>query len=108
MLPTYGDLVSVKRPAPAEDKYGDSVPGSPTTLGPFPAHVQPAGSSESREPGRERSVRSYRVWLDGGVDVRATDKLVWKGLELEIDGEPDRWDTDLISYVELRASYGRG
>jgi head-tail adaptor len=93
LLPIVTDLVTIVRAVKALG-YGNAITldwGAGAARATVEANVQPAGSSEATDGGRDRIIRRIRVWLHAGTDVAATDRIEWKGNAYEVDGEPDRW-----------------
>lgn len=93
MLPIVTDLVTIVRAVKAVG-YGNAITldwGPAASRATVEANVQPAGTSEATDGGRDRVTRRIRVFLHAGTDVVATDRIEWGGAAWEVDGEPERW-----------------
>lgn len=86
------DTVEIIRPA-KKNAFGDPTgpPAAPRRV--TGCSVQPASSSEQTDQ-RDTVTTSWRVFLPGGTDLAATDRVRWNGAEYEVIGEPDRWAPD--------------
>lgn len=60
-------------------------------------NIQPASQMESTDPTRTAVVTGWRVQSEPGTapDIRAADRLEWRGLTLEVDGEVGEWPDPL-------------
>ncbi|WP_433268166.1 hypothetical protein ACQPZF_03535 [Actinosynnema sp. CS-041913] len=98
-------------PNPVTDAYGNPTPE--LDYGPDAArrvmwgNLQSAGSSEAAEPGRRPVVTAWRLFSIEPVTAR--QRIEWRGLVLEVDGEPDRFEPrfGLVSY-ETRLKHVQG
>lgn len=63
--------------------------------------VQPQSSTENVS-GREEVISTYRVFLPGSVALKATDRLLFGDLVLEVDGAPEFWPSPFggIDHIE--------
>ena len=85
------DIVQIVRPG-AKDRFGDRPAGeAPRQVD--GCSVQP-GSSSEQEDQRTTVTTTWRAFLPGGTDLRATDRLIWDGRTFEVVGEPDVWTID--------------
>jgi hypothetical protein len=79
---------------PVTDAYDNPVPD--LDYGPAAArrvawgHLQPAGSTESAEPGRRPVVTAWRLFSIEPVTAR--ERVEWQGQVLDVDGEPDQFE----------------
>ena len=85
--------------------YPDPVDAA-TVRGSF----QPQSSSENTS-GREQVLTTYRVFLDGDVALKATDRLLSHDLLVEVEGEPQRWPDPFgagVHHIEANAEIVTG
>lgn len=82
--------ITVIRP-PARDKNGDPVPGSGTQVDVDGCSVQPRQSTEATDL-RNTVTTGLIAFIPPGVEVKATDRIVHKGVTYAVDGEPADWD----------------
>jgi hypothetical protein len=71
---------------------------------------QPQSSSENTS-GKDQVVTTYRVFLDGDVALKPTDRLLSRGVLVEVQGEPQRWPdpfSDGIHHIEANAEIVTG
>lgn len=77
----YPERVTFLRAPLVSGPYGLSRDWSAATaVGGFMASVQPANSDANRYPDegdRETAVTTYRVFVKGGAEVLASDRMVW-------------------------------
>lgn len=112
MLPSFcRDSVTVKR-AQLVDKRGTRVAdwdgAVEFTLG--GCSVQPTDSTRDFD-GRELSVsQSWSLYAPPGSDLKAGDRIEWRGMSFEIDGAPMPWEspTGRASHVWARLSEWSG
>lgn len=87
-----GHTATIVRPV-GYDQHGDPLPGDPTETTVTGSSMQPAGSAEDTD-GRD-TVNSRWTWFaPPGTDLRATDRVRWRGHMYEVDGDPQPWDDD--------------
>jgi hypothetical protein len=74
------------------DAFGNVIPGRPGGTSPVTCRgvVMPGASQESRDAGRTRDqvVTGYQAYLEGEVPISSSARLVWRGLDLEVVGNP--------------------
>jgi hypothetical protein len=103
------DSVVRRRTALVDDKYGDPTPTGTTTDVTYDCHAQQVNSAKSRDdPGRKSKRTGWHFWFEPDVDILATDTLVFRGVVLEINGDPNHWNALGFAYVELEAFAQRG
>lgn len=103
------DTVIRRRPGVVVDQYGDLTPSGTPTEVTYPCHAQRMLTTKSREdPGRRLKRTRWHFWFEPDVDIVASDTLVFRDVELEIDGDPNHWDALGFAYVELEAFAQRG
>jgi head-tail adaptor len=85
------DTVERLRPAPVGDGYGNNRPDwtSPATVT-LPAEVQPMSGDEDLAD-QNRTTTRWRLFLNAGADIVATDRIRWDGRLFEVDGDVERW-----------------
>ncbi|MER6236537.1 hypothetical protein ABT185_10785 [Streptomyces clavifer] len=70
--------------------------------------VEPAGSSENRD-NRDQVVTTYLVRLPPGTAVALRDRLEWRGVTLEVTGDPLPWlGLAALDHLQLTATRYRG
>lgn len=83
----------VLTPVATVDEYGNPVPrldyGPGASLRTVYAHVQPISSAEHAEPGRSPVLSRWRVFTRSPIG--AHERIEWRGLVLEVDGQPLSW-----------------
>lgn len=83
----------VVNPVEVSDAYDNPVPelhyGSAASLRTVYAHVQPISSTEHAEPGRTPVITRWRVFTRSPIG--AHERVEWRGLVLEVDGQPLEW-----------------
>lgn len=92
-----GDVITVIRAA------GHSADGDPTgtaaEVDVEGCYVQPrsspggGGSSTETLGGRDTVVTGLIAFVPAGADIRATDRIRWKGDLYEVDGDDADWST---------------
>ena len=111
-LPTELVTVLAVGTDPITDELGNVIPGSGEMEEiDLLAAVMPSRTNEVRDLAtREQVVTAYRVYFDGRAMVAATSRLRWRGLVLEIVGDPEWWPDGLggIDHTELTAVVARG
>lgn len=99
------DKVNIVRAPLTTDAHGNQVRDWPSATRQFDvaADVQPATTTEQTD-GRQTTLTRWRVFLPASMDVLVTDRLEWRGLIFEVDGEPERWyRRGAAHHVELLA-----
>lgn len=73
------------------DDRGNPLPS--TTVGPFPAQVNPIRSSESIENGFNPMTSFYRLVIGktAGKQLTYTSKVTWHGRVFEVQGDVEPW-----------------
>lgn len=89
-----GDLgnhtVTVIQP-PAEDQYGDPLPGSGSEADVEGCYFQPGPSSEQTD--QRDTVTSLPVlFAPPGAGIRPNSRIRFRGVLYQIDGKPADWD----------------
>lgn len=105
-LPFTTTTVDLYPPAaPTTDSFGDEVRAFDDPVTGVPAVVEPDGTDKRRgEPGHEHVTGRYRVFLNLGVTITADYRIRWGGIDLELDGEPQRRPSPFGgSHIEVRA-----
>jgi len=51
---------------------------------------QPLSSTED-VVAQQRTESTHRAFMPAGADVLATDRLRYRGIDYQVDGEPERW-----------------
>ena len=92
-----GETITLRRmrPTGTRDVYGALVmaPHDETVAGTV---IYPQSSSEVAQ-GQERSRIALTVVLPPTVTVDAIDRIVWRGKEYEIEGEPEPFQSPFTS-----------
>lgn len=111
-LPTEQVSVVAAGTAETTDELGNVIPGSGAqgeiTI---QAIVLPSRTNEFRDAGtRQQVLTAYRLYADGMVMIAATSRLVWRGLSLEVVGDPEFWPDGQggIDHTEVLAVVSRG
>lgn len=87
----YGETVTVRRATQTgTDRYGNPVLSWTDTPVPGCA-VAPGTSLEPPEIGRSAVITGLVVYFPAGTDIRASDRLVVRGREVAVDGDPADW-----------------
>ena len=81
------------RPGTTENRSGGvdldwSTPGTLTITG---CLIEPRMEGENAEQGRQGRVIGWNVYAPDGVDVEATDRLRVRGIDYDVDGQPEDW-----------------
>lgn len=66
------------------------------------ASVQPDRAFEVRSPARETAQERLIIFLPVEADVDSADRVIWRGLIYEVDGEPARWAQGSLRHVRIR------
>lgn len=83
-------IITVVRP-PERGPNGDPLPGSGSTVDVDGCFVQPRTSTEATD-GRDTVITGLIAYVPAGVDIRATDRIVFRGVPYAVDGDPGYWD----------------
>jgi uncharacterized caspase-like protein len=98
------------------DRGGNTVPdwspGASSRLTVTGLNIQPNQQAEQVDEQRTAVVTGYRVQSAEGTapDIRSTDRIEWRGLLFEVDGEVGVWPelfadtTHHIEFVMVRAT----
>lgn len=86
------ETVTLVRAAQAPDRYGTLRPDwSNTTSSEIRGcDVQPI-STEEAGGAREYASTHVRLYAPGHPNIRATDRIIWRGETYEVDGAPAKW-----------------
>lgn len=97
-----GHTVTVVRPT-GWDRHGDPLTGDPDETEVTGCSVQPASTTEDLD-GRDTVAGLWDLFTPAGVDIRATDRIRWRGELYEVDGAPQQWDDERGSghHLEVR------
>lgn len=96
------DAVTIQRASLTTDatfgrQYRDWT--SPATVTITDVSVQPFAEAENAVD-REYTATRMRLYAPSTTDIRAADRVVWRGATYEVDGEPQRWyDGGQLDYV---------
>ncbi|WP_030569585.1 hypothetical protein [Streptomyces aureocirculatus] len=100
----FDSLVRVRAGAHTS-RGGDTVPdwspGAVSRLTVGNLNIQPASQSESTDATRTAVVTGWRVQSAEGTrpDITAADRLEWRGMTLDVDGEVAQWPDPLTGAV---------
>ncbi|MFJ3507801.1 hypothetical protein [Streptomyces luteogriseus] len=88
------------------NKIPDWSPGAVNRLTVTGLNIQPNNQSETGDEQRNAVVTGYRVQSAEGTspDIKATDRIDWRGHLYEVDGEVAAWPelfTDTIHHIEF-------
>lgn len=87
----FGDSVTRLRAPLVTGPYGNELYDWPNaTSVDYAAEVQPVSSTED-VVNQPQTVTRWRMFLLPDANVKATDRIVWAGLTLEVDGEVEQW-----------------
>ncbi len=89
---TYPDLVERLR-APIVDGYaGARLPDwSAATSTSLRVSVQPVSTTEDTDS-RQTTVQRWQLRAPSAADLVSSDRIRWRGLVLEVDGDVEVWD----------------
>lgn len=92
----YEQSAVVVRPAVTTDRYGNKkydYGAAATRIAVDQLNIQPDGDSEEETSGKQVSVTTWLLISAPGTmpDFRATDRLEYDGMELEVIGRVGRW-----------------
>ena len=93
-----GETITLRRVVVQTGSYDDygvlqSTTTDQTVTG---VAVYPNSSSEALQ-GQERTRAGYTVALPTTVTIDSVDRIVWRGLEYEVEGEPERFQSPFTS-----------
>lgn len=106
----FTDELLVRRPGATTDRYGDSAEdwSAPVEHTVTDCKVNPvAGGPEDQGllDDREALTRRWVVAAPPDADILSTDRIVWREVEYEVEGEPLVWRSPLGGvdhlYVQL-------
>ncbi|MFE7899175.1 hypothetical protein ACFU3E_16930 [Streptomyces sp. NPDC057424] len=92
------------------DRGGNTVPdwspGAVNRLTVTDLNIQPNTQAETDDEQRNAVVTGYRVQSAEGTspDIKATDRIDWRGQIYEVDGEVAAWpelSTDAVHHIEF-------
>jgi hypothetical protein len=102
VLDLPGETVTVRRGTPAAPgRRNDTTTDwtDPVDTAVEDCLVAPRSTSENLD-GRTGVIIGITVYMPAGSDVAATDRLVIRGDEYDIDGEPGLWTSPGHSFVD--------
>lgn len=73
------------------DRYGNPIPGPTTGHQVHGCAIEPVGSQEPVEVGRQAIHTRLTVYAPAGADVQAGDQLDVRGRRYDVDGNPGLW-----------------
>ena len=82
----FKDRITIQRRTNAADAGGHVVPTWANHLTGVPCSVQPGDGDEPERGGGKQPSQKYRIYLDAAVDVVSTDRIVFAGSTLRIEG----------------------
>ncbi|WP_143661051.1 hypothetical protein [Streptomyces sp. M41(2017)] len=100
----YDSLVRI-RAGTRTDRGGNQItdwsPGAVQLLEVGGLNIQPASQTEQTDSTRTAVVTGWRVQSDEGdrPDITALDRLEWRGMTLEVEGEVAEWPDPLTGAV---------
>ncbi|WFN94168.1 MULTISPECIES: hypothetical protein [Gordonia] len=118
----YGQRVSILRPAKISGRYGgderlsyDLDDGATLTEVPFGVDMQPRTELElGADEGRVSIQIGYELHTPPGhdLDLTATDRIVYAGRHLDVDGDVHRWPSveypGGVDHVEVALTFYAG
>jgi hypothetical protein len=97
------DTITVRRaPLIADGRYGADRRdwATATAIVISGVSVQPFSAAEQTLD-REYTATRLRLFAPPGTDLISTDRVEWRGVMYEVDGEPDRWfDEGQADHIE--------
>lgn len=84
----FTHTVDIQRPTFPVGTAGGRAPSYAAHLAAVPARVQPQPGSEFDDAGRQHSTIRATVFVGGGLDIKASDRLVWGVRKFDITGPP--------------------
>jgi hypothetical protein len=106
----FFDSIVRVRAGERTDRGGNKVPDwSPGAVAELPVerlNIQPATQDELSEAARNAVKTGWRVQSEEGTrpDITATDRIEWRGLTYEVDGDVAEWPDPLenrVHHIEL-------
>jgi hypothetical protein len=113
----FFDTIVRVRAGTRTDRGGNTVkdwsPGAVTRLTVDEVNVQPNTQTEATDPGRTAVVTGWRVQSAPGTspDVTAADRIEWRGMTCEVQGEVAQWPDPLdgsVHHVEFTMTRATG
>ncbi|MCC9154904.1 hypothetical protein LZP81_30805 [Streptomyces parvulus] len=101
----FFDSLERVRPGTRTDRGGNQVPDwSDAAVQRAPIgslNIQPTTQTETEDPTRTAVVTGWHVHSAEGTrpDITAADRLKWRGMTLEVDGEVAEWPDPLTGAV---------
>lgn len=92
------------------DRGGNTVPdwspGAVSRLAVSGLNIQPNQQTEQVDEQRNAAITGYKVQSSEGTapDIRAADRIEWRGLLFEVDGEVGVWPelfSDTVHHIEF-------
>jgi hypothetical protein len=83
-------VITVVRPT-ERGPDGDPVPGTGMSTDVGGCSVQPRTTTEATD-GRDTVISGLIAYVPAGADIRATDRIVFRGVTYAVDGDPGYWD----------------
>jgi hypothetical protein len=104
--------LTIQSPTLVENDFGNLVTSwdAPVSV-PSAGVVQPVTTSKgNKSEGRRQVTTGYRIYIPGEAPVTSRDRIVWKSLVLELDGDPEFWeDPDgSVHHTEVLTVVSRG
>lgn len=104
--------LTIQSPGTVANQFGNQVTTWDTfTAVPSAGIVQPVSTSKGdKSEGRRQVTTGYRIYIPGAAPVTAQDRIVWNGLTLEIDGDPEFWPEPdgAIHHTEISTVVSKG
>ncbi|MEU6768511.1 hypothetical protein ABZ916_39135 [Streptomyces sp. NPDC046853] len=106
----FNQSVTRVRAGEKTDRGGNTVkdwsPGGVQRLPVAALNIQPAVQSESVDEQRNQVITGYRVQSAEGTapDIRAVDRIEWRGETYEVEGEVAEWPelfVDAVHHIEF-------
>lgn len=85
-----GHTITVVRPA-ERGPDGDPLPGTGSEVDVEGCSVQPRTSNEATDA-RDTVISGLIAYVPASADIRATDRIIWRGDTYAVDGDPGCWD----------------
>jgi hypothetical protein len=104
--------VDISTPELVEDETGENYGndtfeyGDPVTTP--DAVLTPLEVTEQVDPAREAVVTRYLLVLPAGTTISAHSRVTYDGIDFEVDGEPQRFETGVADHVEAVLQRVRG
>ncbi|MEU1496056.1 hypothetical protein [Streptomyces sp. NPDC005732] len=113
----FFDSLTRVRAGTRTDRGGNLIldwsPGAVGRLAVDRLNIQPASQTETTDATRTAVVTGWRVQSDEGTrpDITAVDRLEWRGMTLEVQGEVAEWPDPLsgaVHHIEFTMSRATG